>query len=74
MAFEFKTITDYTGKAIDADIGNMKDILFDETSLQVRYFVIDKSPWLPGKKIVLPSTAIDTIDPAKQELLMSLLR
>lgn len=46
-------------KATDGEFGRCKDILLDERSWVVRYFVIDTHKWLPfGRKLVVSPLAV----------------
>ncbi|WP_121969518.1 DUF2382 domain-containing protein [Leptolyngbya sp. BC1307] len=41
---------------VDADnkVGSVEDGLFDDTSGQFRYLIVDTGPWIFGKKVLLP--------------------
>lgn len=62
MALEYKKLKGFSINAMDGKAGKLKDILFDDHSYKVRYFVIDTSSWLPGRKILLSPEAVDKVD------------
>lgn len=40
-------------QASDAEIGHVEDFLFDESSWQIRYVVVDTRNWWPGKRVLV---------------------
>src|SRR3954453_23503479 len=44
--------------ALDADIGSVYDLYFDDQTLSVRYLVVDTGNWLPGRKVLVAPEAI----------------
>jgi hypothetical protein len=66
-------VTRYDIQASDGSIGHVEDFLFDDQSWALRYLVIDTRNWWPGGKKVLVSTHwIDSIDWAAQSVQVSL--
>lgn len=62
----YKRLTDFAIQATDGDIGRCKDVLFDDQSYFLRYFVADTNKWLPlGRKVVL--SPISLIEISKQD-------
>ncbi|TMW73929.1 PRC-barrel domain-containing protein [Alteribacter natronophilus] len=51
-----KDLVGYEISTGDESFGKVKDILVEEDSFKVRYFVVDTNRWLPGGKEVLIST------------------
>jgi hypothetical protein len=51
-------ITGYRIEARDGSIGHVEDFLFDDATWTLRDLVVDTRNWLPGKKVVIPLTAI----------------
>lgn len=45
--------------ATDGDIGKVYDLFFDDEYWAVRYLVEDTGHWLPGRKVLLPPSAMD---------------
>lgn len=55
MLVSLKTLNDSTVKALDGDIGAIKDIYFDDRFWTIRFMVVDTHPWLPLSQKVLIS-------------------
>jgi len=51
-------INGYAIHASDGAIGTINDFLFDDETWLVRWLVIDTGNWLPGRKVLLPSSAL----------------
>lgn len=49
----------YTIRAEDGDIGQVHDFYIDDQEWIVRYLVADTSVWLPGKKVLIATDALD---------------
>jgi sporulation protein YlmC with PRC-barrel domain len=44
--------------AVDGEIGSVEDVYFDDQTWNVRYFVVDASKSLPGRKVLVAPEAI----------------
>lgn len=67
MIFRFKDIAKFQVFAKDVQVGKIKDVLFDDLSLVLRYFVVDISGWLPSKKLlVTPDSLMEISHAAKR--------
>lgn len=44
-------------RALDGAIGRLRDIYFDDRNWNIRFFVIDLSPWLQGREVLMPPCA-----------------
>lgn len=53
MLRSIKDITTYSIRAKDGEIGNAKDVLFDDRRWVLRYLVVDTGNWLTGKKVLV---------------------
>jgi hypothetical protein len=51
-------ISDYTLRASDGPVGIVSDFLFDDKTWLVRWLVIDTGNWLPGRRVLLPPSAL----------------
>jgi len=51
-------INGYAIHASDGLIGTVRDFLFDDVTWLVRWLVIDTGDWLPGRKVLLPPSAL----------------
>lgn len=58
MLLSLKLIRDTPLSAQDGDIGVVYDFFFDDTTWHLRYLVADTSPWLNGRKVLLPPRVI----------------
>ena len=52
--------------AIDGEMGNIRNFLFDDQSWTVRYLVVDLGSWLVRRAVVLAITAVERPDWAKK--------
>lgn len=53
----------YDIQASDDSIGHVKDLVFDDESWAIRYFVVDTRNWLPGgRKVLIGTHWIEQID------------
>jgi hypothetical protein len=54
MLVSLKELSGSTIKATDGDLGQAKDVYFDDRSLTIRFLVVDTQPWLPlSQKVVI---------------------
>ncbi|WP_157911681.1 PRC-barrel domain-containing protein [Alteribacter populi] len=59
-AMSVNVVIGYEIATRDESFGKVKDVLVEEDSFKIRYFIVDTNHWLPGGKEVLIST--DWID------------
>ena len=59
--------------ATDGEIGHVDDFLVDE-SWTVRQMVVDISNWIGGKSVLVPTTAIESIDSPGKKITVRLAR
>lgn len=67
-------VTGYRLSATDGAIGTIDDLLFDERHFGLRWVVVDTGTWLPGRKVLLPPSALGSPDPATREYPVDLSR
>ncbi len=60
------TIEGFTLAASDGAIGAVSDLLFDDSTWQVRWLVIETGGWLSGRKVLLPPSALGHVDHGHQ--------
>jgi sporulation protein YlmC with PRC-barrel domain len=60
--------------AKDGDVGSVTDLLFDDESWSVRWLVVDTGTWLPGRKVLLPSSHLVRVLPAARGISVDLTR
>jgi hypothetical protein len=54
----------YAIEASDGRLGTVSDLLFEDVGWAVRWLVVDTGNWLPGRKVLLPLTALGQPDRA----------
>lgn len=54
--------TGYTIEATDGKVGHISDILFEDQTWKVRWFVIDTGSWLIGRRILIHPAALERPD------------
>lgn len=69
-----KFFEQYTILATDGEIGTVHDFFFDDITWTVRYIVVDTRKWLPGRKVLLATQAIDDAVWDKGQFKVSLTR
>lgn len=58
----------YNIHAVDGEIGHIEKFILDDDNWLVRYLVVDKRDFLPGKKVVLAPEWITNIDWVREEV------
>lgn len=58
--------------AHDSEMGEVADFIVDDREWKVRYVVIDTRKWLPGRKVLIAPTWIDSIDWSAREIVVDL--
>jgi sporulation protein YlmC with PRC-barrel domain len=53
----------FTVAAADGNLGNVRDLWFDDRSWTVRYLVVDVGNWLPGRWGLVPPISVQMSDP-----------
>lgn len=64
----------YHIEAVDGDIGHIEEFIVDDESWTVRYMVIDTRNWLPGRKVLIPPTWIESADWLERTVAVDLTR
>lgn len=49
-------------RALDGEIGSLKDIYIDDSSWAVQYFVVELGSWFNGKDVLVPPDAVAPFD------------
>jgi uncharacterized protein YrrD len=68
MLYVLSVLKGFTVAASDGKIGTVNDFLFDDQSWKVRWLVVDTGARLPGRKVLVHSSAIGEPEPVRQEL------
>jgi uncharacterized protein YrrD len=53
---------EYVIHAKDGEIGHVDDVLADDAEWVIRYFAVDTRKWLPGRKVLLATPWIHSVD------------
>jgi sporulation protein YlmC with PRC-barrel domain len=71
------TLSDIKGHSIaatDGTIGTVSDLLFDDDSWMIRWFVVDTGKWLSGRKVLLPPVVLGHVLPSERTFPVRLTR
>ena len=63
-----KDLYDYKLTALDGDIGQVKDLYFDDKTWVIRYLVAHTESWLPGRLVLLSPHALGKLDQTAKTL------
>jgi uncharacterized protein YrrD len=69
-----KEVAGYKIQAVDGSIGHVEDFLIDFGNWAITDLLVDTRNWLPGKKVLVPPTAISDIDWANRAVSVRLTR
>jgi sporulation protein YlmC with PRC-barrel domain len=58
MLIKAKTLQGYKLKALDGEIGKVKEFYFDDKHWTIRYLVADTGNWLPGRMVLISPYAL----------------
>jgi hypothetical protein len=58
MLWDASAINGYAIEASDGRLGTVSDLLFEDVGWIIRWLVVDTGNWLPGRKILLPLSAL----------------
>ena len=64
----------YSIHAADGRIGHVEDLRIDDRNWAVSGLVVDTRDWLPGKKVLVPPSAVDNIDWSTREVRLRMRR
>ena len=69
-----KEVTNYHIQAQDGDIGHVEEFILDDESWTLRDLVVDTRNWLPGRKVLVSPSWIETIEWAQRTVGVGLTR
>jgi hypothetical protein len=61
-------VTGYDIAATDRDIGQVDDFIVDDQAWALRYLVVDTGHWLPGRKVLVATPWLGSVDWTAQRL------
>jgi PRC-barrel domain len=64
MLWDASAINGYAIEAKDGRLGTVSDLLFEDAEWVIRWLVVDTGHWLPGRKVLLPLSALGQPDRA----------
>ena len=62
MLWNASAIKGYAIEASDGRLGTVSDLLFEDVGWVTRWLVVDTGSWLPGRKVLLPLSALGLPD------------
>jgi hypothetical protein len=62
MLWDASVIKGYAIEARDGRLGSVSDFLFEDAQWMIRWLVVDTGHWLPGRKVLLPPSALGQPD------------
>jgi hypothetical protein len=64
MLWDASAFNGYAIEASDGRLGTVSDLLFEDAGWIIRWLVVDTGHWLPGRKVLLPLSALGQPDRA----------
>ena len=74
MLLAASALKGYAIEASDGRVGTVTDLLFDNSSWNIRWIVVDTGTWLTARKVLLHPSAVTRPDYERQELSVALSR
>lgn len=72
-----RSVRDLRGYAIaaqDGEIGHVDDVLLEDSTWEIRHFMVDTRNWLPGRKVLITPGSIRSLDWATSDVRVDLTR
>jgi|SRR5450830_423961 len=57
-----KDLDNFAIRATDGEIGNIKDMYFDDDAWVLRYFVVETGSWLSSRKVLISTVSVQQPD------------
>jgi uncharacterized protein YrrD len=57
-----RKILGFTVNGLDADVGKIHDLYFDDNRWGVRYFIVDTGTWLSGRRVLVAPVAVQSVN------------
>jgi hypothetical protein len=62
MLWNASAINGYAIESSNGRLGTVSDLLFEDAGWAIRWLVVDTGNWLPGRKVLLPLSALGQPD------------
>ncbi|WP_285547141.1 PRC-barrel domain-containing protein, partial [Dyadobacter frigoris] len=62
MKRSLNSLTGYTMRATDGEIGKVKEFYFDDQTWTIRYLILETGSWFFGRKVLISPEALTGID------------
>lgn len=72
MLYNAKNLIDLKIRTSDGDIGELKDLYFDDRSWVIRYLVVDTGNWIEGRQVLLSPVVVQNPDLMNKRILVKL--
>lgn len=72
MLISIKEMLNYSILATDGEIGEVDDVLVGESDLKLRYLVVDTGGWLSGRKVLLSTAWLSSVEPTKKMVVVNI--
>ena len=72
MLVSFEDIRGYGIRAVDGDIGALRDVLFEDADSAIRYLVVETGGWLLGREVLLAPAAVGAVEPQRRVIATAL--
>jgi sporulation protein YlmC with PRC-barrel domain len=69
-----REVIGYYVAAADGDIGHVEDLLVDDADWMIRQLVIDTRNWLPGRKVLVDTDRLRSVDWAGRHIVLGMSR
>jgi hypothetical protein len=72
MLRSVKEMLNYTILATDGEIGTVSDVLVGDSDLKLRYLVIETGGWLSGRKVLLSTAWLSSVETGKETVVVNI--
>jgi sporulation protein YlmC with PRC-barrel domain len=74
MKYSIKSLIGYTIRALDGEIGKVKEFFFDDETWTIRFLIVQTGKGMTSRKVFIPSGELLTSDYAKEDFRVNLTR
>jgi hypothetical protein len=74
MLYRLTSLFGYRLHATDGELGQVRDVYFDDHAWTVRYFVVRTGPWLVGQSVLISPLSAEGADDEEETLAVALTR